>query len=348
MRKKLLKNIQLNGFKGIYVPNAIVYNHGPDNLSDLIKQRRRIYAGHVELNRKKNYDVPTLSNIKILNALKKINHNRIKTFLCIVIEAYSRFLGWTDYYFLNKKHIVWEISESTKCNLSKSDFSDTTVIIPTLNEEQNIGDLINTIQNSYPRIYIIVSDDGSKDKTQEIVLKLILKNNKIQFIDRSQKIIKGLTASVIDAIEKVNTDKFIVIDGDFQHPPEKIRDISCYLENYDIVVAKRKKVAKWNLYRRSMSYIATSMAEIRILFKKTKCKDIMSGFFGMKTKYFKRIIIKKTQFQLDGYKILFDFFKINKEKLDVKEIEYDFGMRKGGKSKIGKKQIKAFLRSLFR
>ena len=48
---------------------------------------------------------------------------------------------------------------------------NTTVIIPTFNEEGNIHDLLQTIVKTYPKIKIIVADDGSKDKTIEVSKK---------------------------------------------------------------------------------------------------------------------------------------------------------------------------------
>ena len=51
------------------------------------------------------------------------------------------------------------------------DYSNTTVVIPTLNEEKNIEKELKLIETLYPGIHVIVADDGSKDKTQEIVKK---------------------------------------------------------------------------------------------------------------------------------------------------------------------------------
>ena len=89
------------------------------------------------------------------------------------------------------------------------------------------------------------------------------------------------------------------------------------------------------------------MAKTRLIFKETKCSDLMSGLFGMKTKIFLSSL-KKTKYQYDGYKVLFDFLKGNTQKYSISEVGYNFGMRHGGKSKIGKKQILAYLKSFLK
>ena len=97
-------------------------------------------------------------------------------------------------------------------------YKDLTVIVPTLNEGKNIGKLIKLVNSKYKGIKIIVSDDGSKDNTKQICEKY--KN--VTFLDRSKNKVKGLTASVVDGINKTKTKYFVCMDGDLQHPPEKL------------------------------------------------------------------------------------------------------------------------------
>ncbi|MBI2564985.1 glycosyltransferase [Candidatus Woesearchaeota archaeon] len=221
-----------------------------------------------------------------------------------------------------------------------------TIIIPTLNEAENISWVINTILNSLPDAFIIVADDGSSDGTQEIVLNYDKENVNIKLLDRSQKK-HGLTASVIDAILQAKTQYFAVIDGDGQHPPEKIKDFLQELEKgAELVVGVREKVAnKWGFSRRLMSKTATALAKMRLHITGIYCSDPVSGFFGGNTLLVQEVIKKNEKsFIQEGYKVFFDILKLKKWKL--KEIPYIFGLRKCGESKIGKKQIIAFLKSI--
>ncbi|MDD5086165.1 MAG: glycosyltransferase [Candidatus Nanoarchaeia archaeon] len=227
------------------------------------------------------------------------------------------------------------------------EYKDTTVIIPTLNEEENITELLNLITKNYNGIKIIVSDDGSKDKTQEIVKSQSKKNKNIMILDRSKERIHGLTASVYDAAKKTKTEYVVVIDGDLQHPPEKIKEIVKELrKGYNIVVGAREKVFYWPFSRKIISKTAMILGKARLFINGAKCRDILSGFFGIKRE--KITNIKQEKFEMYGYKVLFDILKNTERKAKIKNVYYVFGARKKGHSKIGLKHIISFAKALFK
>ena len=238
----------------------------------------------------------------------------------------------------------------TKLNGNNQDnrkFDDVTVIIPTLNESKNIGQLLDAIKSSYRGIKILVCDDGSTDNTREIVIH---SSPNVRLIDRVGKQIHGLTASVLDGINNVDTDYFIVMDGDFQHPYEKIRELvnSLRLGN-DLVIACRTHVPEWRYHRKIMSYVATMIGKISLMCIKKPIKyDILSGFFGGNTKFFKDITTCENTFNLTGYKILFDVLKIIPNETKISEVFYVFQTRYGGKSKIGLRHILVYFKSIFK
>src|SRR3990167_553648 len=122
-------------------------------------------------------------------------------------------------------------------------YTGTTVIIPTLNESQNITELLETIRRNYPEAKVIVADDGSTDGTKEKAAAIERKNPNIKLLDRSNDKTHGLTASVIDAVKTADSEFVVVIDGDLQHPPEKIKEITKKLgEGNDIAIGTREKV----------------------------------------------------------------------------------------------------------
>lgn len=105
------------GYKVVYVPDAIVYNKGPETAADFLRQRRRIYAGHLDLQQTVGYSVSTMNGTKILGLLLKNLDFRPKQFVwtwtVVAMEVYGRFLGRRD--FKNQRdHSVWEIAETTK------------------------------------------------------------------------------------------------------------------------------------------------------------------------------------------------------------------------------------------
>ena len=226
-------------------------------------------------------------------------------------------------------------------------YEDVTVIIPTLNEGKNIGELIDLISSSYKGIKITVTDDGSSDDTAEIVKKFNKSNKNIKLLDRSSEKIKGLTASVIDAVKITKTQFLVVIDGDLQHPPEKIREIIDKLrQGNDIVIGARAKVlGKWPVQRRLMSLIATSIARLRLM---STVADPMSGFFGVKSEVFGKVLaVKENKFEKRGYKVLFDLLK-SIPGARTANVYYTFGERRRGESKIGGIQVISFLKSIIK
>ncbi len=113
--------IQQAGYRIRYVPEAFVYNSGPRTLSDFLKQRRRISAGHISLSHKQNYRVSTSHPLKILRLLKE-ERRRVMRHPCwtigaILLELTGRILGNYDYYVKKKNPYIWDIALSTKRGL---------------------------------------------------------------------------------------------------------------------------------------------------------------------------------------------------------------------------------------
>ena len=109
--------IRGQGYQVRYVPQAIVYNKGPETADDFLRQRRRIYAGHLELERDLGYSVSTMGGLNILKLLlKNLDwHPKAFTWTWAVagMEVYGRFLGWRDFKS-ERDHTVWEIASTTK------------------------------------------------------------------------------------------------------------------------------------------------------------------------------------------------------------------------------------------
>jgi dolichol-phosphate mannosyltransferase len=216
-------------------------------------------------------------------------------------------------------------------------FDDTTVIIPTLNEALNIGRLVKLLRKLYPGIRIIVADDGSRDDTLKIA-----RSAGAAVVDRKAEKTKGITASVVDAAKAAKTEFFVVIDADFQHPPEKIKDIIAKLrEGNKVVVAVREKIdSKWSMSRKFISKSATMLGRLKLLGRKFSGTDIMSGFFGCNREYFLEVYGKnQKRFVHEGFKVLFDLLKCMPKDAPVGEVGYYFGTRSHGNSKIGKKHV---------
>jgi len=230
-------------------------------------------------------------------------------------------------------------------------FDDVTIITPTFNEGENIGPLMEYLHEHLPGVSLIVADDGSVDGTREQVLKFQKINPKFRLLDREEEEVHGLTISVIDAIKRTETPYFVVMDCDFQHPPEKAAEIAMKLhEGYHFVVGERDAIPDWPFKRRLISWGASVLGKFSLwMHRSATCGDVMSGFFGGKSEYVQAIIEKHPNgFRPQGYKIMFELLKHSRRKeTKIGRVGYVFNPRLRGESKISKKHILEFLKSAF-
>lgn len=110
--------IKGQGYKMVYAQSAIVYNKGPESLRDFIMRRRHVYAGHMATKYEYSYEVSTSSGLTVLWLLLQ-NFSFSWRFLLftpgvIMLEAYSRLLGFFDYRLKLRSHTVWHVTQSTK------------------------------------------------------------------------------------------------------------------------------------------------------------------------------------------------------------------------------------------
>lgn len=110
--------VKMKGYSLVYAPEAVVINHGPESISDLIKQRRRIITGYLHTKQTRGYYPVTMDKIAVLSALldniyfspKKI----LWTMGAVALELYIRIRANVDYYILKKNPYNWDIAKSTK------------------------------------------------------------------------------------------------------------------------------------------------------------------------------------------------------------------------------------------
>lgn len=106
------------GLQVRYAPDAVVFNMGPQTLSDFLRQRRRNYAGHLHLKHKYGYRVSSLDTWRVLRIALGQMWGAIR-FLFVLgllasVEAVARVLGAYDYYLKGKRYEVWDIAWTTK------------------------------------------------------------------------------------------------------------------------------------------------------------------------------------------------------------------------------------------
>jgi len=110
--------VRAQGFDVKYIPKAIVYNKGPETIHDFLRQRRRIYAGHLALKKHYNFSVSTLSPwlaLRLIPQAVKLTPLNIFYILgTIALEMTGRIFGFYDYLSQRRDHSIWKVVISTK------------------------------------------------------------------------------------------------------------------------------------------------------------------------------------------------------------------------------------------
>jgi len=107
------------GYRLVYEPRAVVYNRGPATVHDFLRQRRRIYAGHLRIRERQAYSAPTMSAWRAGRALlgsESFSTPRaaLWTVGTVGLEATARALGQYDVIRGRCSPYVWEICDTTK------------------------------------------------------------------------------------------------------------------------------------------------------------------------------------------------------------------------------------------
>ena len=163
------------------------------------------------------------------------------------------------------------------------------------------------------------------------------KNPNVRLLDRTKAEMHGPTLSDIEAAMLVKTPYTVIMDGDLQHPIEKIAGIRSLLKKNDLVVAVRGKIKNRTLLRAVLSvgiiYFSYVVFTVR---RKPIVRDMMSGFLGIRTAVLKSQIKKnKDGFVGSGGKILLDILRQMDKDAPIAVVPYtDFGQRRSGSSKF--------------
>lgn len=201
------------------------------------------------------------------------------------------------------------------------------VIIPAYNEEESLPLLYKRMQklmeqmNNYD-FEILFINDGSKDKTIQVIKELRNEDDRICYLDFSRNF--GKEIAMIAGLDYAKGDCVIFMDADLQDPPELIPELVKYWEQgYDDVYAKRKSRKGETFFKKF-----TSKMYYKILQSLTKVEiQRDTGDFRLLDK---RCVnaLKKLRESQRNTKSMFSWIGYKK-----KEVLYDRDPRVAGKTK---------------
>lgn len=132
------------------------------------------------------------------------------------------------------------------------------VVIPLYNEEQNLGklngrllDVLKALSIPWEIIYV---DDGSSDKTLEMIEGLASSNASIKAISLTRNF--GHQAALMAGLDHADADAIVTMDGDLQDPPELIPQlVDKWKEGFQVVYARRRNFRHDHFLKRWLSML---------------------------------------------------------------------------------------------
>ncbi|MFD2541995.1 glycosyltransferase family 2 protein [Lacinutrix gracilariae] len=162
-----------------------------------------------------------------------------------------------------------------------------TIVVPVYNEEDNLlrveKELLAYTKIAIKPTKILFVNDGSKDKSQEIIETICNRNTEFSFISFKEN--RGLSAAIKAGFDYTNTELVGYIDSDLQTAPEDFNLLLEHIGTYDLVTGVRAN-RKDSLVKNMSSKIANG---IRRSFTHDGMDDTGCPLKVIKTEYAQRI-----------------------------------------------------------
>ena len=222
---------------------------------------------------------------------------------------------------------------------------DLTMIVPTYNERERLGTVLEQIFIACDRhqldVRVVVVDDNSADGTGALADEWA-RGGRVQVLHRAGKL--GLGSAVVEGFALADSDMVGVIDADLSHPPDLIPLLygTVTAHDLDMVVASRyvgsgRAANSWSLKR-----LVLSRAGCWLSRPLTPVRDAMSGFFMLR-----RDRVDRFETSASGFKIGLELL-VRAQVRRVAEVDYVFVDREAGRSKMDLGECLRFLKQLCR
>jgi dolichol-phosphate mannosyltransferase len=220
---------------------------------------------------------------------------------------------------------------------------DFSLIIPTYNERDNLPELFSRLDRilSGRSFEVIVVDDDSPDETWLAAEAFQNQYSWLRVIRRRNE--RGLSSAVICGFRQARGAVLGVMDGDLQHDDTLWPQLLESMNYADFAIATRRaaggSAGGWTWTRRFTSWVATMLAHG---IAQVQLSDPMSGFFAMRRELF--TIMDNVDMQPNGYKVLLYLYsraiqQFGAERLRLREVGYQFRLRRHGASKLSSRVI---------
>jgi dolichol-phosphate mannosyltransferase len=208
------------------------------------------------------------------------------------------------------------------------------IVVPTLNERDNIEPLIALLDAALPNVNweVMFVDDDSTDDTAKHIRALARVDPRIRCIQRIGR--RGLSTACIEGVLACSAPYVAAMDADLQHDEALLPRMLEILqkEPVDLVIGSRYAagggLGAWTSTRMQISQLGTKLAR---LICKQDISDPLSGFFMCRRQVFESAVRRLSG---QGFKILLDLLASSPRPLRVRELPFEFRSRRHGESKL--------------
>ena len=161
-----------------------------------------------------------------------------------------------------------------------ADPSAISIVIPALNEEDAIGDVVSRLRAEAPWKEILVVDDGSRDETAARASQAGAEVVRHPYT-------KGNGAAVKTGIRRAQGEFVLILDADGQHSPSDARRLVQRLGEYDLVIGARSAETQATVGRRLGNQLLNRLASHltgRVV------PDLTSGFRGARREHLREFL----------------------------------------------------------
>ncbi len=153
-----------------------------------------------------------------------------------------------------------------------------TIVVPCYNEEQALPLFYEEIsrtmgdfgkKDNAPDFELLFIDDGSKDRTIEIIKELRAKDDRVHYVSFSRNF--GKEAGIYAGLENANGDYVVIMDADLQDPPSLLPEMykAVTEEGYDTAatrrVTRKGEPPVRSFFARQFYKIMNSMTDLKIM-----------------------------------------------------------------------------------
>lgn len=214
------------------------------------------------------------------------------------------------------------------------------LVLPTLNEVENLARLVARVRDVLPAATILVVDDDSRDGTAEAADALAAAFPSVRVLHRrgGRGYGEALTAGFRQALE-AGADVVATMDCDFSHDPADLPRLVASLASADVAIGSRYVegggIRDWPRYRMVLS--ATANAFVRALFG-LPVRDCTSGFRAYRRAALD--VVPWPRLHSTGYSFLVEvLYWICRNDFRPAEVPVLYVDRTEGRSKMGLRQI---------